>query len=111
MARKKKAKRSGVRKNKGDTHMLHTFSVPYEFEGETYKEIEINLDGLKGSDIAAVRKQWSAAGNFAPMATVDSDFCARIAAKATKKPIEFFEEMPAKDYCKITQEVTNFLLG
>ena len=44
-------------------------------------------------------------------ACVDTDFCVYLAAKAAKLPIEFMENLPAKDYCAIGQEVSNFLLG
>lgn len=90
---------------------IHKFSVPYEFEGETYTELEYDFSGLKGSDIAEIKKAWAGAGNYSPLPTTDSDFCARILAKVCKKPLEFFEDMPAKDYCQLTQAVTNFLIS
>lgn len=88
-----------------------TFSKPYEFEGETYEDIEFDLDSLKGSDISAVKRTFSNAGGYSPVPATDSDFCALILARVTKKPVEFFTEMPAKDYCALTQRVSNFLLG
>lgn len=91
--------------------MKHVFSKPYEFEGETYTEIDVDLESLKGTDIAAVKKSWTTAGNFSIMPVTDSDFCVRLLAKVTKKPLEFFEELPANEYCQITQEVTNFLIS
>ena len=41
----------------------------------------------------------------------DSDFCVYLAAKSAKLPVEFMENLPAKDYCAIAQEVSNFLMG
>lgn len=89
----------------------YTFSKPYEFEGETYEFIEYDLDSLKGKDIAEVKRQFNRAGNFAAVPAADSEFCALILAKVSKKPLEFFNDLPAKDYCALTQEVGNFLLG
>lgn len=89
----------------------YTFTVPYEFEGKTYEKLEFDLNSLKGSDISAVKKQYAGAGNFSPVPASDSDFCAMILARLLKQPIEFFEEMPAKDYSRLTQQVSNFLLG
>lgn len=90
---------------------VYTFSKPYEFEGETYESIEFDLESLKGSDISAAKKTFSAAGGFSPLPATDSDFCALILARLTKKPVEFFNDMPAKDYCNLTQQVSNFLLS
>lgn len=91
--------------------MKHVFSKPYEFEGETYEEFEIDLESLKGSDIAKIKKSWSAAGNFSALPVTDSEFCVMVLAKVTKKPLEFFEELPANEYCQMTQNVTNFLMS
>lgn len=90
---------------------IYTFQKPYEFEGETYESIEFDLDCLKGSDISAAKKTFANMGGFSPLPATDSDFCALILARLTKKPIEFFEELPAKDYCALTQLVSNFLLA
>lgn len=89
--------------------MKYVFEKPYEFEGKEYESIEFDLESLKGSDISAVKKQFAAAGNFSVLPAMDSDFCALILARVTKQPLEFFTEMPAKDYCQITQQVGNFL--
>lgn len=91
--------------------MKFVFEKPYEFEGKEYKEIELDLDSLKGSDIAAVKQQFTTAGNFAAIPSADSEFCALLGARVANLPIEFFQQMPAKTYCKITQEISNFLLG
>lgn len=89
--------------------MEYVFDKPYEFEGKTYEKIEFDLDGLKGSDISAVKKQFAAAGNFSVIPALDSDFCAMLLARITRQPLEFFLELPAKDYNKLTQQVGNFL--
>lgn len=86
-------------------------SKKYEFEGQTYEEIEFDIEGLVGKDVSAAKRAWTRAGNYAPMLTSDTDFCVYLAAKASKLPIEFMENLPAKDYCVIGQEVSNFLLG
>lgn len=91
--------------------MKYEFKKPYEFEDVTYIELDYDLDALTGADISAAKRQWAAAGNFSPLPTTDADFCVYILAKVTKKPIEFFTEMPARDYCGITQQVSNFLMA
>ena len=88
--------------------MKHVFASPYVFEDETYEEIEFDLESLKGSDIAKAKKRFTSEGNHAFMPTVDSEFCAHVLAILMKKPIEFFSEMPAREYCLITTKVSNF---
>lgn len=92
--------------------MKHIFSKPIKFEdGPEIKEIEIDLDGINGYDISEVKKQFSAAGNFSPILATDTDFCIMMAARKSGKPIEFFKELPGKDYLAIAQGVQNFLLA
>ena len=91
--------------------MKYILSKEYEFEGQKYTEIELNLDVLTGKDVSAVKREWARAGNISPLVAVDTDFCVYLAATAAKLPIEFMENLPAKDYCAIGQEVSNFLLG
>lgn len=91
--------------------MKYEFKKPYEFEDVTYTEIEYDLESLTGRDISDAKRQYVAAGNFSPLPTTDADFCVYILAKVMRKPIEFFTEMPARDYCAITQQVSNFLMA
>jgi hypothetical protein len=92
--------------------MKYIFSKPIKFEDEPeIKEIEIDLDSINGYDISEVKKQFSAAGNFSPILATDTDFCIMMAARKSGKPIEFFKELPGKDYLAIAQGVQNFLLG
>lgn len=92
--------------------MIHVFSKPVKFEDNPeIKDIKIDLEGLNGYDISEVKKQFSAAGLYSPILATDTDFCIMIAARRSGKPIEFFKELPAKDYLAIAQEVGNFLMG
>lgn len=91
--------------------MKYEFKKPYEFDGDEYTEIEVDIESLKGSDISAVKKQYVSAGNFSPIPAVDYDFCAMILAHASSKPLEFYTDMPANDYCAITKMVSDFLLA
>lgn len=91
--------------------MKHQLSKEYEFDGQKYSEIDLDLEALTGKDVSAAKREWVRQGNFSTMVSVDVDFCAFMAAKAAKKPFEFMSGLPAKDYCAIAQEVSNFLLG
>ena len=87
----------------------YTFETPYEFEDQTYEYIEYDLNKVKGYDISAVKKQFNLDGNMSFLPTMEPDFCAMLLARVTKQPLEFFMGLPAKDYCKLTQQVGNFL--
>lgn len=91
--------------------MKHEFQKPYTFEDKEYTEINLDLDGLTGRDISEAKKVWTSEGGFAVIPAVDSDFCAAVAARAAKLPLEFFLGLPAKEYTKITQAVSNFLIA
>lgn len=88
-----------------------TFKKPYEFEGETHESVTLELDNLKGRDITETQTQYTAEGKFSAMVSTDSEFCKRIAALAASKPLEFFEDLPANEFIKVTQSVQNFLLA
>ena len=90
--------------------MKHIFAKAYEFEGKTYDGIDFDLTGLKGSDISAAKKEFAAMGNYSPLPSTDSDFCALLLCRITKQPLEFFLELPAPEYCALTQKVSNFLI-
>jgi hypothetical protein len=91
--------------------MVYEFDKPYEFEGKTYNKLEFDLEGMTGADFAAAKRAFAKSGSFAAVPTADSEFCAVLLARLVKQPIEFFEGLPVKDYCALTQSVSNFLLG
>lgn len=91
--------------------MKITLSKPYEFDGVTYNELEIDLDALTGRDVVAAKREWARQGNVAAVISIDLEFATFLAAKAARKPYEFFDALPAKDYCRVAQEVINFLIG
>jgi len=90
--------------------MKHVFKNPYMFEGEEVKEIELNLEALNGKDVAAAKREWQRQGNFGVLPASDMEFCVLLAAKAAKRPYEFFDGLPAPEYCTIANAVSGFLL-
>lgn len=90
--------------------MKFKFRKPYKFEEKEYKEVEVNVDALTGEDMMIVKKEFSDSGNFVMVPATDWDFCVRVAARASKLPIEFFLRMPAPEYCRLATAVSNFLL-
>lgn len=90
--------------------MKHTFSTPVTFEDVEYTELDLDLESLKGEDVADAERDWTAAGNFAAIPSISTSFCALIAARASKQPIEMIKALPAREYTKLCQAVSNFLM-
>lgn len=91
--------------------MVHEFAKPYEFEDKSYERIEFDLDALKGSDLAAAKKRFNTEGNFTVVPAAEPEYCALLLERLTKLPVDFFNNLPAKEYYALTQKVSNFLLG
>jgi hypothetical protein len=88
-----------------------TLAVPVKFEEQEVTEIVMDLNSLTGRDISSIKSTWAHAGNFSSVPATDMDFCALVAARASGKPIELFDVLKAKDYTKVCQTVSNFLLS
>ncbi|WP_302806763.1 phage tail assembly protein [Cloacibacillus porcorum] len=86
-------------------------SKEFVFEGKTYSEVDLDLENLTGADLeAAERIAISEGGGLGNFAELCKPFQAAVAARAAKLPLEFFHNLPAKDYSLITLSVGNFLL-
>lgn len=82
-----------------------------EFEGATYTEIEMNLEGMTGDDIIKAERECLTSGIPMGVAETSKGFLMAVAARACKMPVEFIHALPIKDATKITMEVQSFLLG
>lgn len=91
------------------------FKKPYNFEGDVFNEIDLNLDTLTGTDIESAEMQFMTQNPKIAMQTplkeMSKGFQSVIAAKASKQPVEFFKQLPAADYVKVTTRVQTFLLA
>lgn len=88
-----------------------TFKNPVTFEENTVESIELDLDSLTGRDMSQIKSEWAQAGKFSPVPATDLDFCIMVAARASKQPIEFFEQLKSREWLKVAQEVSNFLMS
>lgn len=83
---------------------------PYVFEGAEFNTIDLTaVEDLSGLDLINAKKTYAQRGGFSTVLSTDPEYCAIVAAKATKQPIEFFEQMPAQLYNKVTMRVMGFL--
>ena len=85
---------------------------PIEWEGLTYAEINLDLDGLTGRDLLAVRKELRVSGvRDILQAETDERYLVAVACKAGHLPAAVLEAAPAKVFVRVTAEVQAFLLG
>lgn len=87
--------------------MKYTFAKPYKFDDKEYSEIDMDLEGMRGPDLEAIWLQiedMTKTGQRVPLAS-SWKF---VAARATKLPVEFFTNLPAKEYLKLSSIVSPF---
>ena len=88
------------------------FSKPYTFEEETVSEIDISgIEGLTAADMIAVQKQMTKGGTVDALPEMSLQYACIVAARVTKRPIEFFTGLPARDAIKLKNKVTGFIFG
>lgn len=91
-----------------------TFAKPFEFNGQKYESIELNLDDLTGIDLEEAEVEFTtrnpqiAAQTF--LKAMSSAYQAIVAAKAAGVNPQFIRSLPANEYAKVTATVQAFLL-
>jgi hypothetical protein len=86
------------------------FKKPYIFEGKEYTSIDLSgIDDLSGNDLLEADKIYSASGQFSPVPELTLAYTFAIASRATKLPLEFFNNLPAREALKVKNEVVRFL--
>lgn len=87
------------------------FSKPYKFEGKSYAGVDLSgLKNLKAKDLWKVNRNYRNAGNVSVLPEIDAEYTARVAARASGLPIEFFENMPLPEATKIKAKVSGFFM-
>lgn len=89
--------------------MKITMKKPVAFEGREIKEIELDLEGLTGADLAQAEREYLAMGGQMTSLTLSISYCQSLAARAANLPVEAIRAMAAKDSARITMEVQLFL--
>ena len=91
---------------------LVKFHSTYAYEGETYDSVDLSgLEKLRADDMIAVNKIMERSGTVNVIPEMSLEYACLISARATKKPVEFFRQLPPKDALKVKNRVTNFLYG
>lgn len=88
---------------------------PVQFDGQSLKRIVLDFESLTGADIEEAETQFTAENpqNAAttPVKEMSKAFCAIVAAKAAKKPVDLIRNLGAADYAKVTTQTTVFLMS
>lgn len=85
------------------------FQKPYHFEGKTYAGVDLSgLKSLRAKDVWKINRNYRNAGNIGLLQEMDSEYTARVAARASGMPVEFFECMELPDMIKVRTKVSDF---
>ena len=88
------------------------FRKPYKFEGVEYTEVDLSaMEDMTAADLCAVGKIMNKLGIVNPVAEMAVDYAIYMAARASGKPVEFFQGLPPKESIKLKNMVTGFLYG
>lgn len=99
--------------NEADDEIMYVkFGKPYNFEGDMYDGIDLSgLYNLTMRNLNNIEKKFYrlAVTSFNPENTIT--YSMLVAQEASGLPIEFFEQLPAKDMIIIKRYVVNFLFN
>lgn len=88
------------------------FQKPYFFEGETFTEVDLSgLEDLSAADLCKVSKMVKKTDGVDPIAEMSLPYAIYMAARVTGKPLEFFQQLPAREAVKLKNLVVGFLYG
>ena len=91
---------------------LVKFSRPYTFEGNTYREVDLDqMDSLSAQDMVAAEKYLFKSGIISPLPDMTVGYICFIASKASGLPMEFFKGLQPKDMNRVKNKVTGFFYG
>lgn len=88
---------------------LIQFKKPYTFEGAEHTEVDLsNLENLTTGDLIQADGLFGESGQFAVMNEMTTGYACILASKATGKPVEFFQRLPAIEGVKVKRVVMGF---
>lgn len=95
-----------------DDSLILKFRKPYKFEGVEYTEVDLSaMEDMTAADLCAVGKIMTKLGIVNPVAEMTVDYAIYMAARASGKPVEFFQGLPPKEGIRLKNMVTGFLYG
>lgn len=96
--------------------MKYKLKKPVDFEGTTYKELDLDFDSLTGLDILTCSTSAQALAEeqsliYNPMDEVNSVYFVAVAAKAAGVPPDMLLQMSGVDFTAIVMQAKNVLMG
>jgi len=89
---------------------VHTFRKPFKHEGKTFKTMNFYFEDLTGKDMINIENEMSANGAYALAPEISRIFQCLMASKAGKIGDDVLQELPFKDFNKITNAARDFLI-
>lgn len=89
-------------------------TAPYTFGGATYDKLDLHgLEGLKAGDLKRTAKLYMKLHPAANPATLESnlEYTFLIASRVLAQPLEFFDDLPARDAIALKTSIVGFLYG
>ena len=89
------------------------FDKPYKFEDKEYSEIDLKIEDLTGRDLLGLGRQYAKelGSKVQAVKALDEEYHLIIAEKVSGQPKEFFYNMPAPEFMKVSAQVMGFLMG
>ena len=96
----------------------YEFPSPFVYEGEEFKALSFNFDGLTGADSRAIESEMAAANMPLFIPELSGDYLIRMAMRACtnrradgrKLDIDAFKALPLTAYVKIRGRARSFLM-
>lgn len=91
---------------------VHTFTEPFTYEDQTYKEIVFDFGKLRGKDATSMEDELAAEGRYVITPELSDVYLSKVAVRASKPTITFsaMEELPYVDFKKIINAARDFLV-
>jgi hypothetical protein len=97
---------------KKDNPLIIELSKPIKFEDKTIEKIDLTgLESLKTSDLIELEKQFNLDGNFSSQPEASVAYARLVSNRVTDLPLEFFDQLGAKNIIKVKTAVMNFFYG
>lgn len=97
---------------KKESPLVVEFSKPVKFEGKNIERVDLTgLENLTTKDIISLEKQFNIEGNFSSQPEVTVAYARLASEKVTDLPLEFFDQLDAKNMYKLRTAVMNFFYG
>jgi len=88
------------------------FSKLYHFEGQDYAGIDLsNMEDLTARDMIAAEKYLSKCGIISPLPDQTAEYACFMAGRITGLPLEFFKDLPPKEFNRVKNKLTVFFYG